>query len=206
MEFYLDGLERSGNVYLSYAISLSTGINLNSLRTHNIETLKNYKGSDPFIVPVRDALESISSARVFRKYVFDNKMFNDMGGTESELDNIVRRYKEYTDYLVKNEKFFIAPFHEFTKDHMLVINKMIKFYSNLYDIKIIDFLNKEDIFLKIEKQHKDQYSHHPQLGNFPREDNEEKYQIRELLLKQYRDDTEHIQSNINLLYKRYEAI
>jgi len=205
MQIYLDGLERSGNVYLSYVIGLSTGIKLNSLRTHSVETLKKYKGSDPFIVPVRDALDSITSAIIFRKYVFDNKMFGDLTGSEAKIERIIKRYKEYTDYLVDNEQFFIAPFHEFTKDHNLIIEKITKFYPEWKDVNKIHKLSKEDIFLKI-KEKQDEYYYHPELGNFPRQESKEKYQIKNLLLEKYSDDIDYIQSNVNILYKRYEAI
>jgi hypothetical protein len=66
---YLDGLERSGNVYLSYVLNESMDIELRTLRNHKIEVLKEYNRTNAFIVPVRDAFESIASAKVYRDYV-----------------------------------------------------------------------------------------------------------------------------------------
>lgn len=204
MLLYLDGLERSGNVYLSYALSYSFGVEVISSKTHMLETLKDYKGSDPFIVPVRDALDSISSAKVYRDYVYNNKGVNYVNKENTEFEVILKRYREYTDYLVENPQFFIAPFYAFTEDHNLVVNKIIKFYPNHKHLKNTSVLTKEKIFSNIQGIRENAY--HPQLGNLPREDNKEKYQMRSILLEKYNKEIANIQSNIDILYKRYEAI
>ena len=155
MAIYLDGLERSGNVYLSYAISSSVNAELKSLRTHDLKTLKEYDKPDPFIVPVRDAIDSISSSLVFRNYVFNNKVFGDVTGTEAKIEKIIERYQEYTKYLIDNPQFFIAPFNYFIKDHNPVIEKMKKFYPNQKDLKDIKHTSKSDVFLKIKLKEND---------------------------------------------------
>ena len=124
MKLYLDGLERSGNVYLSYLLGFSLGLKIDSLRTHHLSTLIEYKGSEPFIVPVRDALPSLVSAKVYRDYVFNNKLYGDYTGSEAKIERILERYKEYTDYLLDNPQFFIAPFDAFTKDHEVFVDRV----------------------------------------------------------------------------------
>jgi ABC-type antimicrobial peptide transport system permease subunit len=164
-----------------------------------------YTYSEPFIVPVRDALDSIASAKVFRDYVFENKLFGDKSESEKNIDVIISRYKAYIEYLVEHPKFFIAPFHEFTKDHNLVVDKIIKFYPNVDLFKNKNVLTKEEIFLKIKETAHD-YAYHTELGNFPREDNDKKYQIKDLLTDQYKQDIQDIQDKIDILYQRYYDI
>jgi hypothetical protein len=202
---YLDGLERSGNVYLSYAIGVSTGIELKSLRTHDVKTLQEYNDHWPFIVPVRDAIPSIVSAKIFRDYVHENGLFGDKDELESNLDRIISRFEEYTNYLNITNKFFIAPFDEFIKDHNMVLDKIIKFYDDPR-FQVVQRCTKEELFDHIKKWGNDEYSHHPQLGNFPRENNTDKLKIESLLIEKYAERIESIQNQINRLYSRYYAI
>jgi hypothetical protein len=205
MIIYLDGLERSGNVYLAYALGYCFGKEIRSTRSHSVETLKNHRISDPFIVPVRDAVDSIASAKVFRDYIFENQITEDAYKMNSELDKIISRYQEYIKYLVDNPQFFIAPFHEFIKDHNAVVDKIIKFYPDHEFLKNKKITTKEEIFLQIESKIFNN-AYHPQLGNFPREDNEKKHQIKSLLLTKYNTEIESIQKKISILYQRYYDI
>jgi len=207
MIIYLDGLERSGNVFLSYAIGESMDVELKSLRTHTIATLKDYNETNPFIVPVRDALPSIVSAKIFRDYVHNNKLFNDNDPHESNLETIISRYKAYVSYLVDSPKFFIAPFHRFIEDHNETIDKIVKFYNN-DSFKITDRYTKEEIVLNAKKDENDfgKYAFHPQLGNFPRTKGQEKEDVESMILSKYAEDINDIQKNIDILYERYYAI
>ncbi len=209
MIIYLDGLERSGNVYLTYALSSCFEINIESTRSHSIETLKNYKKFDAFIVPVRDAVDSIASAKVWVDYFSDNNMSNSNQQNTSNLETIIKRYKGYINYLVDNPQFFIAPFHKFIDDHNAVVDKIIKFYPDYEFLKNKKITTKEEIFLQIESKIKSNIyknAYHPQIGNFPREDNEKKHQIKSLLLTEYNKEIESIQEKIEILYQRYDDI
>ena len=135
MKIYLDGLERSGNVFLSYAISLTTGIEVVAVRTHMVSTLKEYKEEYPFVVPVRDALPSIASAKVYRDKVLNDNLYGVSENITQQLDYIINTYKVYIDFLLDNPNFFIAPFHEFTKDHNAVIYKLSKQYPSIQKYK-----------------------------------------------------------------------
>jgi hypothetical protein len=199
----MDGLERSGNVYLSHVLSVSFGIEIKSVRTHRILTLMEHKGSDPFIVPLRDALDSITSAKLFADYTFSNNLFNN--NNETKIEEIIKRYEKYIDYLIKNPKFFIAPFHEFTKDHNPVISKIIKFYPNCKFLENRQIKTKKEILLSI-KEKDFKYSYHPELGNFPRSESQEKQQTRSLLVNKYSKEISNIQEKINILYQRYYEI
>jgi len=203
MTIYIDGLERSGNVYLTNVLQYSFQHKIVTKRDHIVSTLKNYKGSDPFIVPVRDALDSIASAKVFRDYVFNNKLFNDTNPNENKIENIIKRYSEYMDYLVENPKFFIAPFNEFTNDHNMVVSKIISFFPEHEFLKNKKRVSTEYIFSKVRE---DEYSHHPELGNFPRQESEQKNEIKCLLFSQYGKEIQEIQDKINILYQRYYDI
>lgn len=200
MRIYVEGLERSGNVYLSYAISLSTGIETFSRRDHLIETLVRYNGEYPFIVPVRDAIPSIASSKIYMKDVVLHDLYNVNGEKDSKIQRLLDRYEKYTDYLVENPQFFIAPFHEFTKDHNAVINKITKQYPY---IKLKKKITREDIEELAFSQNSDVY--HTERGNFPRE-TPKKAEAEEMLKSQYLTEMIKIQSNIDKLYDRYYAL
>jgi hypothetical protein len=116
MIIYLDGLCRSGNVFLSYAVSLITGKEVISERTHMLQTLKDYDKDYPFIVPVRDALPTLASAKIYRDKVVTSNLTESYENDTTELCYILKMSAEYIQYLVENPKFFIAPFHEFIKN------------------------------------------------------------------------------------------
>jgi len=207
MIVYLDGLERSGNVFLSYAVGESMDVELKSLRTHTVDVLRGYSDSNPFIVPVRDALPSITSAKIFRDYVHNNRLFNDNNDHESNIDTIISRYKEYIKYLIDSPQFFIAPFHCFTQDHNDTVDKIVRFYKD-YDLKIINRYTKKEILSNLEKDKSEfgDYAFHPQLGNFPRTKSQEKEDVESMILSKYAEDINDIQKNIDILYERYYAI
>jgi len=83
MKIYLDGLERSGNVFLSYAISLITGKQVIAVRDHMVKVLKDYDKEYPFVVPVRDALPCIASAKIYRDKVVTSK-FHESGENDTK--------------------------------------------------------------------------------------------------------------------------
>lgn len=202
MKIYHDGLERSGNIYFSHCLGMTLEIELHSLRTHDIKTLQEYNQPHPFIVSVRDALPSIASSKVFRGYVAKTNFFEGNSKTHAQTHTIIARYKAYMEYLLDNEKFIIAPFHEFTKDHNAVIDKILKLYPEIQVRKRFD--TYEDIMNNA--NHNDDLIFHPHMGNFPREAVPERQQAEELLLNNYMDDINEIQFNIDRLYERYYNI
>jgi hypothetical protein len=200
MKIYIDGLERSGNVFLSYAIGMTTGIEVVSIRNHKIEALQNYKEEYPFIVPVRDALPSIASAKIYRDKVFEQTLFGVVETTTKELGYIIKQYSEYVKYLIANPRFFIAPFNEFTKDH----NKVIYMISKMYpEIKIIKNVTYDEIVDITTKQKTDAFD--VELGNLPRA-TPKKTEIEETIKSTYQKEINEIQANIDVLYQRYYKI
>ena len=202
MQLYHDGLERSGNVYFSHCLGMTLKVELKSVRTHNVLTLKEYKEPYPFIISLRDALPSITSSKVFRDYFMQNNLVTNTEKATSDPDVIIQRYQEYTDYLLANEQFFIAPFHEFTKDHNAVIDKIIKVYPELeIRTRVSTF---EDIFKHA--NHEGALVLHPHMGNFPREDVKEKEEVKQMFLEKYSKEIAGIQETIDKLYLRYDSI
>lgn len=203
MEIYLDGLERSGNQFLSYAIGNTFGCRVISQRDHKLSALTSYKKDLPFIVPVRDALPSIISSKVYRDTLF-LKYKDPIEGSQS-IDFIIDRYKEYTQYLLDNPIFFIAPFHEFTNDHNKVISAILKNYPGLYVIE--KTLTSEEIIEKARKNGQDYVDifdiNNPELGGFPREYSKEKQRITDIVHSDYLEKISVVQANIDKLYKRY---
>jgi hypothetical protein len=197
MKIYLDGLERSGNVFLSYAISMTTGIEVVAVRTHMIETLKEYKEDYPFVVPVRDALPSIASAKVYRDKVLNDNLYGVSENITQDLEYIISTYKKYIDFLLDNPKFFIAPFHEFTKDHEAVISKLSKMYPSIKQIKNVTYKDIEEVSSKSNDKIFD-----PEIGNLPRS-NPKKEDVEKKLKSEYLKEIDEIQANINRLYERY---
>ena len=207
---YLDGLERSGNMYLANVVRKSFNHDIISLRTHDINTLINYKETSPFIVPVRDAFESIASAKVYRNHTYSNNLFGDNQIHNSNISTIISRYNDYFDYLIKSPQFFIAPFHIFIEDHDQVIDKIVKFHEDRLELKISKRYTIEEIFTDIngdnavESYGENAFS--PELGNFPREKAKERDQVESTLLKKYKDEIKRIQDKVDVLYQRYYDI
>jgi hypothetical protein len=200
INIYLEGIERSGNVFLTYCLGMSFNNDLISTRNHEIDAIQNYFGSDPFVVPVRDALDSIISSKIYRDYVFTNDIYGNRNKDHTDINFIINRYKEHMTTLLHNPKFFIAPFHEFIKDHNSVINVLIKQYPGLI---IERYYTKEEMLEEIFKKHKGENVEHPELGNFPRVHSVERKRIERLFLSEYKQEIEEIQGIIDLLYERY---
>jgi hypothetical protein len=103
-------------------------------------------------------------------------------------------------FLLHNEKFFIAPFHEFTKDHNGVIDVLVKQYPGL---SIEKYYTKEQMIKEILEKDKGGGIEHPELGNLPRTHSLEKTKIEKILLSDYKEQIKEIQDIIDLLYERY---
>lgn len=201
MKIYLDSLERSGSTFFSFALSMSTGIDVTRKTDHMLNTLKEYDQEYPFIVALRDALPSIASSKIYRDYMYNNKLYNSYDIENTLLETIIGRYKEYTEYLLDNPKFFIAPFQEFTKDHNKVISVIAYTYPSIKNVKQITYkeISERAAFLI-------GTIYEPEIGNLPRKTNAIKNEIENIILKNYSEDLNVIQSNINKLYNRYYAL
>lgn len=198
MKIYLDGLERSGNLFLVQALSGATGVFVESQKTHILDVLKNHQDEYPFVVPVRDALPSMVSSKIYRDhFALVNSDVHNVT-QNSSLQEIINRYSEYIQYLLEHPKFFIAPFHEFTKDHNKVIDLIIKSYPGLTRIKTS---TADQVMLHAFKSN--QHAYDTRLGNFPRESAENKSQIEHLFLTNHYQEILDIQDNMDKLYKRY---
>lgn len=194
MRIYIDGLERSGNTFLGGLIGYTFGVDSRPLWSHRLSTLESRDKKYPFIVPVRDVLPSIVSAKIYRDYAWANNMqTNERTGNPDELIN---RYSEYTQYLIDNDDFFIAPFHEFTTDH----NKFVDVVANSFGLKVLQRLSKEEIINKIGENPK---VDNPELGNFPRDPASNKEEVTSMFLSEYGEQLDRIQGFIDLLYARY---
>jgi hypothetical protein len=202
MNIYLDGLSRSGNIFLTFAISSFFGDELISERTHKISSLKKYKNESCFIVPVRDALPCLLSTVIYIDYTINNKIFGGSDKAKGYLERLVPDHIEYLNYLVDNKHFFIAPFHEFTKDHISVCNVIAAEYPQLN--KKTRKSTKEKILKKAESQNK--YFYHPHLGNAPREEVSYKKETQDMIQNKYEKELDIMQENINKLYNRYYKI
>jgi hypothetical protein len=194
MKIYIDGLERSGNTFLAGAIGYTLGVEAIPLWSHRIETLKNREKDCIFIVPLRDVLPSITSAKLYRDYCWQNGIqSNERTGEPEEL---ISRYSDYVKYLLMDESLFIAPFSEFTKDHNLVIRTIAKENG----LKILERYTAEEIMEKIGKNPKLDNSY---TGNFPRQYAQEHSEVIDLFLSEYKNEIDSIQESINKLYQRY---
>ena len=105
---------------------------------------------------------------------------------------------EYASLDDNTENLFVAPFHEFTKDHNAV-NEVI---GKTYGLTPIFKLSSEEIILKMDG-HFHQERDIPYISNFPRDAVPEKEEIKQMLISEYQEDINIIQANINILYKRY---
>lgn len=200
MKIYVDGLERSGNTFLAGAIGCAFCVDTIPLWDHSLDAVKNRDKEGIFIVPVRDALPSLVSGIMYKKYATENDIVrNPNKGVYESIDLVIQRYKDYTDYLLENEDIFIAPFHEFTKDHHAVTDLIAK----IYDIKVCQRLTAQEIIRGIGQPDEVNNSY---LGNFPRASAPEKQEAEEMLLSTYKTEIDAIQKNIEKLYERYYAL
>jgi len=195
---YVDGLERSGNVFLSGAISYAFKTNAISLRDHSIEIFKNRDKNAIFIVPLRDALPSLVSGRVYKDYAIANGLNRTNKGIYDPTDLVLKRYKEYTQYLLANEDLFIAPFDAFIEDH----NAVIAVIGKTYNIEVLGHPTSEEIIKMIK------VIEHPEIdniymSNFPRQAAPTKEKIKEELIFEHKEKIDAIQADIDQLYKRY---
>jgi hypothetical protein len=194
---YVDGLERSGNTFLGGAIGYTLGIQVYPLWSHRVETLKNRNTEYPFIVPLRNVLESIVSAKLYRDYTWENKIqTNERTGNPKEL---IDRYSEYIDYLIIDKDLFIAPFHEFTKDH----NSVIDVIGKTYQCPIVARYTGAEIIKKIGENPKLDNAY---TGNFPRQYAQEQSKVVELFLSEYKAQIDQMQACVDKLYSRYYDI
>ena len=195
MKIYVDGFERSGNTFLSAAIEQTLRVNTIPLFSHRISTLENRDKSFPFIVPLRDVLPTLVSAKIYRDFCWANNIqSNERTGDPDEL---IQRFSDYMDYLIKNEDLFICPFKEFTTDLNNVMKVIVSSFSGLNIVKV---LTADEIIANAE--------HHeifetPYLNNFPRQPVKEKEDVTNLFLSNYKKDLDIIQDKVNKLYIRY---
>ena len=203
MTIHIDGLERSGNTFLAAAISLITGVDAVAEKYHLVSALEERDRSLPYVIPVRDVLPSIVSAKLYRDYQWENniprqdKLLGRKHERTGDPQELIERYDEYIDYLIKHDELFIAPFHEFTKDPNKVVKVIVKKFS---DYSIQQTMTVEEILKVCEHYYP---SKNKYLSNFPRDHAKEHGEVKEMFLSNYAKELEEIQSNINELYNRY---
>jgi len=197
MKIYVDGLERSGNTFLAGAIGYTLGLKVVPLWSHKIETLENRDKDYPFIVPVRDALPSLVSGKIYKDYAIANGLNKHNNGLYADVEVVLQRYKDYIEYLIDNEDLFIAPFNEFTKNHNAVITAIaieydLDIHQRYTDQEIIDLIGEKPELAN------------PYLSNFPKEAVPEKQGVEEMFLSEHKESIDSIQANIDKLYERYD--
>lgn len=198
MTIYVDGFERSGNTFLGEAMGWTLETNVITLRSHKISNLQDKLPEDIFVVPVRDALPTLVSAKVYRDYLWDNNIqVNERTGDPAEL---IERLTAYIDYLLTDEEVFIAPFNSIISDHNALIDVFVEKYS---DFSVARRYNKDAVIEK--NQFTQEQKENPYVGNFPRaEASEEKAAAESIFLSTYATEIEEIQNKIEILYQRYE--
>jgi len=205
MTIYIDGFERSGNTYLTACVTSTLATEISPLFAHDVSCLKEKEKGSLFVVPVRDALPSIVSAKLFRDYKKQNNI-REHDKRTGDPEELIQRYTEYTDYLTDNDDFFIAPFKEFTEDHNKVIDVMIKNFS---EYSAVQRFTKQQMINICNAYYSNIHSYtinkenSPYLNNFPRQEAKEKKDIEEMFKSEYSKEIGNIQSNIDELYKRY---
>lgn len=202
MKIYLDGLARSGNVFLSFAINSYFQDDVVSDRTHEISSLKKYKPGDCFIVPVRDALPALVSNITYIDYVISNKMFGASKKSKNYVKKLILDNLEYIKYLLDNTHFFIAPFKEISENHLSVCQVISAEYPELHISGKME--SSQELIKEAEKTNEHLYN--PYIGNVPRKSNLETKHTKEMLLSNYAAEIDQMQNYINILYERYYKI
>lgn len=197
MTIYVDGFERSGNTFLGEAMGWTLETNVVTLRSHKISNLQDKLPEDIFVVPVRDALPTLVSAKVYRDYLWDNNLqVNDRTGDPAEL---LERLTAYIDYLLTDQEVFIAPFDNLVADHNAVIDVFVTKYPTYSVAKRYteDQVIAKNGFTQEEKEN-------PYIGNFPRTPAAtEVSAAQDIFLNTYVTQIQSLQNKINTLYQRY---
>jgi len=197
MTIYVDGFERSGNTFLGEAMGWTLETNVVTLRSHKISNLQDKLAEDIFVVPVRDALPTLVSAKVYRDYLWDNDIqVNDRTGDPAEL---LERLTAYVDYLLTDEEVFIAPFDNFVADHNAVIDVFVAKYPTY---SVASRYTEDQVIAKNEFTQEEKEN--PHIGNFPRAlATDEVSDAQSIFLNTYGTQIQSLQNKINTLYHRY---
>jgi hypothetical protein len=116
-----------------------------------------------------------------------------------QIENIIQRFLDYTQYLIDNPRFFVAPFDEFTKDATPVLQKL----SNQYPrITIFNNVTNQDIE---DSCSLGENMFHTEAGNLPRP-TPKKAEMEEMLKSQFFIEIQAVQTNVDKLHKRYDAL
>jgi hypothetical protein len=197
MTIYVDGFERSGNTFLGEAMGWTLETNLITLRSHKISNLQDRLPDDIFVVPVRDALPTLVSAKVYRDYLWANDIqVNERTGDPAEL---LQRLTEYIDYLLTDQEVFIAPFDNLVADHNAVIDVFVAKYPTYSVAKRYteDQIIEKCAFTQEQKEN-------PYTGNFPRNPATSEFaDAQSIFLNTYATQIQSLQNKINTLYHRY---
>jgi hypothetical protein len=200
MKIYVDGLERSGNTFLAGAIGCAFCVDAIPLWDHSLDAIKNRDLESAFIVPVRDALPSLVSGMMYKKYATEKGIIkNPNKGIYEPIELVIQRYNDYTDYVLEQEDIFIAPFHEFTKDHHAVTDVI----ARIYGFTVCQRLTAQEIMDAMGQPDEVNNSY---MGNFPRASAPEKEEAHNFLLSNFKNEIDAIQLKIEKLYERYYAI
>lgn len=158
------------------------------------------KETFPFVVPVRNAKEALIS-----HYIHAKKLYNvEKSATNIELQ--IRNIKDMWEFVLQNDKFFIAPFKEFTQDPRDFFDKLEKKYPELrrkinlhfYIDEIYESLRNYEV----ETIPKDVYL---EIGHYPREKSEFYDEaVFELNLDKYKKSLEHLNNLEKELVSRYK--
>ncbi len=204
IKILIGGYQRSGNTFLSRLISYRYDIDMTSEDSynHHVSSHKKYietEQTHPYVVPIRNAKDALIS-----HYIHAKKLSDDKDGS-SNIDVQILNITELWEFVLKNDKFFIAPFDSFTVDTEDFFVKLENKYpelktqanqnmsiSDVYDdIKNTEIKNmSRDIYLEV--------------GHYPREKSifyEEA--VSELSKEKYRNSLEHLAKIEKKLVSRY---
>jgi hypothetical protein len=197
MTIYVDGFERSGNTFLGEAMGWTIETNVITLRSHKISNIQDKLPEDIFVVPVRDALPTLVSAKVYRDYVVANNL--QVAPRTGDPTELIERLTAYIDYLLTNEEVFIAPFDNIIADHNAVLDVFVAKYP---DYSIAKRYTEDEIIAKNEFTQEEKENSY--TGNFPRTPAAaEKANAQSIFLNTYATQIQSLQNKINTLYQRY---
>jgi hypothetical protein len=144
------GFQRSGHNFLMHHLKnryFLNHIENKNYALHSVVHHKNYISgglSHPFIVPLRDPVDTLISHHVHAKKLSDNF------SASQEVKGKINELSELWNFVYNHENFFVAVFEEFTQDVDTFFTKLETFYPELANNKREKTMPNDEVYRNFE--------------------------------------------------------
>lgn len=148
IEIYIGGYQRSGNTFLARQVENRYGISLDNSHTYNHDSRRHREyvsngNTSPFLVPIRDAKESLISNYIMSRFI---RPIN--GGRQFDINQQINVIKDLWEFVESEDRFFIAPFEEFTENTESFFTTLEDTYTELKS-KIVSEKSTQEVYQEL---------------------------------------------------------